>query len=41
MPISFYVTIILRGDQMGRDSGWNHSSSGTGSGMQRTKEVLI
>jgi hypothetical protein len=29
----FYVTIVLMGDQMGRDSGWNHSSSRTRSGM--------
>jgi hypothetical protein len=40
-PISFYVTIVLMGDQMGRDSGRYHSNSGTGSGMRGTKEVLI
>jgi hypothetical protein len=37
----FYVTIVLMGDQMGRDSGRYHSNSGTGSGMRGTKEVLI
>ena len=26
----FYVTIVLMGDRMGGDSGWNHSSSGPG-----------
>jgi hypothetical protein len=40
-PINFYVTIVLMGDQMGRDSGRYHSNSGTGSGMRGTKEVLI
>jgi hypothetical protein len=29
----FYVTIVLMGDQMGRDSGRYRSNSGTGSGM--------
>ena len=37
----FYVTVVLMGDQMGRDSGRYHSNSGTGSGMRGTKEVLI
>jgi hypothetical protein len=29
----FYVTIVLMGDQMGRDSGRYRSNSGTRSGM--------
>jgi hypothetical protein len=29
----FYVTIVLMGDQMGRDSGRYRSNSGTESGM--------
>jgi hypothetical protein len=37
----FYVTIVLMGDQMGRDLGRYHSNSRTKSGMQGTKEVLI
>jgi hypothetical protein len=41
MPIIFYVTIVLMGDPMGRDSGRYHSNSGTGSGMRGTEEVLI
>jgi hypothetical protein len=37
----FMSRYFLMGDQMDRDSGRYHYSSGTGFGMKGTKEVLI